>query len=229
MVIHKDIVRLFCMSLFIFTLAAPCQSEEVNEQLENRQTLAWSQSDGLRFEIFSSSYKEKNWSTPVKITDNNANNLHPAIDIAANGTRWLFWSAVRPDGISIEYAVSQDDEWSEPTKMALEQNSAITPSVLIDKKNVVWLVWAGNDGGNDEIFYSRFVKQAWQDPKVVNTVNDLPDIKPVIGYNEQGILEVTWLGFRDGQYKKLFAIYGAKGWSTEQVVVKEEEIISEEE
>lgn len=196
-------------------LTAPCQGAENTVQKD----IIWSQSDGLRQEIYSSSYQAGAWTEPVKITEDNANNLHPTLAVAPDGSRWAFWSAVNPDGISIEYAIGKNGKWSEPIKLELENlNSAITPSVLIDKSGIVWLVWAGNDGGQDEIYCRRYTESAWQKPELVNKANTVPDIKPKIVLNEQGVIEVRWEGVRNGKYVPLLSSYTGGHWSPEQQV-----------
>jgi hypothetical protein len=218
---NRHTVQLFVF--FTFFLALPCQGK-AEKTAATQQDLAWSQSDGLRHEIFSSTQKDGEWTTPVKVTDNNANNLHPVLEIGADGTKWLFWSAVRPNGISVQYAVMQNNEWSEPQTLPIEQHSSITPAALADTNGGVWLVWAGNDGGNDDIYFSRFQKEKWTDPKIVHASNEVPDIKPEIAYNEEGKIEVSWIGFRSKAYKKLASVYTDNtGWSAEQEKVKTEE------
>ncbi|MCI5142854.1 MAG: hypothetical protein D3909_14230 [Candidatus Electrothrix sp. ATG1] len=212
---------------FILFPALPCLGKE-KKAAASHQDLVWSQSDGLRHEIFFSKQQNGEWSDPVKITDNNADNLHPVLDIATDGTKWIFWSAIRPNGISIEYASFQKEkeEWSEPQKLPMEQNSSIAPSVLADKKNRIWLVWAGNDGGNDDIYFTCYQnkKKAWSDPQVIHASNEVPDIKPEIAYTEEGKIEVSWIGFRGNMYKKLTSVYTDKtGWSAEQEKVERKE------
>jgi hypothetical protein len=202
---------------------------------QQRMELVWSQSDGLRKEIYASSCKNGAWSEPVKITNSNANKLHPVLELAPDGRRWAFWSAVDLNGISIEYATAaQDSAWSEPKQMELNQNSAITPSVLIEDSGAVWLVWAGNSGSQDEIYFSRYVNSAWEEPAAVHPANQVPDIKPEISRNSSGQIEVRWLGVRDGRYKLLASTYSsAGGWSAEQEIAedrkKEEDTLKEEE
>lgn len=229
MFVRDGAVRFFCLGFILFfSISVPCPSEGSMATSGDGYELVWSQSDGLRYEIYSSSYRETTWSAPEKITDNNANNLHPVIDVAPDGTKWLFWSSVRPDGISIESSIFRENEWSDPVKLLFEQSSAIAPSVLIEKSGVVWLVWAGNIGGNDEIYYSRYMKMSWQKPKVLNAANDVPDIKPLIAHNEQGEIEVVWQGFRDGRYKHLSATYTSTGWTAEQETEEEEQVSLED-
>ncbi len=223
-----------CLWLTVFllfiVLAQSCNGADLTVSTGE---LVWAQSDGLRHEIYACSFTDGSWNDPVKITDNNADNLHPVVDIATDGTKWLFWSAVRPDGISIEYAVTSDGVWSEPIKIEMEQATAITPSILLEKKNRLWLVWAGNDGGNDEIYASRFINEQWSVPEVVNSVNEVPDVKPTIGYNDRGEIEVRWTGFRSSSsngssYVHLFSTYSTDGWAAEQQVEDEEQVAAEE-
>ena len=183
-------VQLVLFSAFFFTFF---HLNTEGKAAQEKQDLVWSQSDGLRYEIFISTQTNGEWSTPVQLTDNNANNLHPVLDIGTNGTKWVFWSAVRPNGISVQYAVFKNNAWSEPQSLPLEQNSAITPFVLADKKGGVWLVWAGNDGGNDDIYYSHYQDSQWTDPQILHAANEVPDIKPVIQYNDEGNIELLCL------------------------------------
>ena len=217
----RHVVQILLYSVFFLALFHP---DKEGKAAQKQRDLVWSQSDGLRYEIFSSTETNGEWSIPVQITDNNANNLHPVFDVEIDGTKWLFWSAVRPGGISVQYAVFKDNAWSEPQSLPLEQQSAITPSVLADKKGGIWLVWAGNDGGNDDIYFSRYHKNRWSDPQILHAANEVPDIKPEIGYNEEDRIEVTWIGFRDKAYTKLFSVYtDATGWSAEQEKAEPEE------
>lgn len=228
--INRCIIQVFVFSLFF--LALPCQGKE-EKAAAVQQDLVWSQSDGLRHEIFFSNQRQKNgeWTPPVKITDNNANNLHPVLEIGTDGRKWLFWSAVRPDGISVQYAVMQNNVWSEPQTLPLEQHSAITPSALADKDGGIWLVWAGNDGGNDDIYFSRFQGEKWTAPQIVHAPNEVPDIKPELSCNDEGKIEVDWIGFRNNAYKKIASVYTDNtGWSAEQekLETEEEDVRNEE-
>ncbi len=212
--------------LLTLLLVAPSVRAAENAPLEE---LVWSQSDGLRQEIYHSARTAEGWSLPEQLTNNNANNLHPAFVIAPDGSRWIFWSAVNPDGIGIEYIVRREGRWTEPVKLESGHGTAITPAVLIGPDQALWLVWAGNDGGQDEIYWSRFVNGTWQPTKQVNVANQVPDVKPEIVLNQQGQAEVRWQGFRDGKYKRLAAVWNGQSWSPEQEFEEEEQAIEQEE
>ncbi len=116
--------------------------------------------------------------------------------------------------------------------MEMEQATAITPSILIANDNRIWLVWAGNVGGNDEIYWSWFANNKWSEPAVINVVNEVPDVKPTIAYNEKGEIEVRWTGFRSSNngssYVHLFSTYSTDRWAVEQQVEDEEQVAAEE-
>jgi len=75
--------------------------------------LVWSQSDGLREEIFLANYKDGIWSKSVAITDDNADNLHPAVDQTSNGTRWIAWTAIEDGSYSIVARSLQNEQLGE--------------------------------------------------------------------------------------------------------------------
>ncbi|WP_417916296.1 hypothetical protein [Candidatus Electronema sp. JC] len=212
--------------LLALLLTAPPGHAAENAVLEE---LVWSQSDGLRQEIYHSARTAAGWSEPEQLTDNNANNLHPAFVIAPDSSRWIFWSAVNPDGISIEYTVGKAGRWTQPVQLESGHATAITPAALIGPDQTLWLAWAGNDGGQDEIYWSRFVNAAWLPPQQINAANQVPDVKPELLLNKQGQVEVRWQGFRDGKYKWLAAVYAGQGWSPEQDFIEEEEQAAEPE
>lgn len=212
--------------LLALLLAAPHSQAAENA---SQQELVWSQSDGLRQEIYHSRRTADGWSAPQQLTNNNANNLHPAFVIAPDSSRWIFWSAVNPDGIGIEYTVGRAGSWTQPVKLESGHATAITPAALIGPDQTLWLVWAGNDGGQDEIYWSRWSGGAWQPVRQVNAANQVPDVKPQLLLNKDGQVEVRWQGFRDGRYKQLTAVYAGQGWSPEQDFVAEEESAAEPE
>ena len=205
--------------LFALVVASPCQAAETVPLKE----LVWSQSDGLRKEIYHSAQSAAGWSLPQQLTDSNANKLHPAFVITPDKSRWIFWSAVNPDGIGIKYLTGKEGTWTQPSKLETSQASAITPTALVGPDQTLWLVWAGNDGGQDDIYWSRYINAAWQPPRQVNSANQTPDVKPELLLNKQGQLEVRWQGFRNGKYTKLVAVYTDQAWSAEQELVLEEE------
>lgn len=174
--------------------------------------LVWSESDGLRHEIYASNYHAGQWSEPYQITDDNADNLHPAVDTDADGRKWVVWTAIEETGYEIKYTIFEHGEWREPKVLPSSLRSNIKPSVALDDKNIPWVVWTGNDGGNDEIYFSRFIDGKWEKEGRVHKKNEVPDILPVINLDTSGELTVSWEGYRNGAYRHLQSTWTGKVW-----------------
>lgn len=199
-------------------LSASAEAESGNDKAQ-RVDLVWAASDGLRHELYNATRLGGKWSEPQKITNDNADNLHPCLDTGSDGKKWLVWTAIEQGGYEIRYAVEVGEKWSDPQTLPSGLSSNIAPTVIVDDADVPWIVWSGNDGiSNDEIYYTRFIDGKWQKPNLVNKTNDIPDILPVIAITDQGKPQVTWDGYREDNYTKLRAIWTGKGWGPEEVV-----------
>lgn len=175
--------------------------------------LVWSESDGLRHEIFSSFLKNGSWSEPEMITDDNAGNLHPSIDLDTDGRKWLVWTALDDAGLEIRYCVQEDGKWQEPKTIPSGLISNVKPSLVVDQDNIPWVVWSGNNGGLDDIYYSRFIDGEWQKETALHPENDVPDILPFLDLDENKQPIVTWESYRDEDYIKLQSTWNGESWS----------------
>jgi hypothetical protein len=187
--------------------------------------IVWSESAGAQNQIFFSSFStEKNtWTAPLKVTDDEFRNGHPAIDAGSDGKKCLVWVAGSDTNYMIHYSVQANNTWSKPATIASTMKVNLSPSVMIDNSGQSWVVWAGNDGGQDEIYYSRFVGGKWTAPIRVNAENDVPDILPEISLSEDKIPKVTWFGYRNGAYVKLQSTWDGKTWTPETSVQQSSE------
>lgn len=204
----------------LFALGTPGLCAAENNSAHNVQAdVVWASSDGLREELYFATQREGKWSEPVKITDDNADNLHPCLDRGSDGKNWLVWTAIEQGGYEVRYAVEADGKWSDPQTLPTGLPSNIAPTVIVDVSDIPWVVWSGNNGiTNDEIYYTRYIDGKWQKPQLVNVVNDVPDVLPVISVNQKGKYLVNWDGYRDGMYRKLQAVWNGNGWGPEKRV-----------
>jgi len=176
--------------------------------------LVWTQSDGLRNEIFISSYAKREWSVPVQLTDDNANNLHPAVDTDANGIQWLAWTAVDDGTYSIRTMfISKQQEKSDIQIVSSELPNNIYPTIIIDHFNVPWVIWSATADTNDDIFFSRFLDGKWQKPQPLHISNDVPDIRPIVDLTEKGTPLVQWQRYMDGGYQSVSSFWMGDKWS----------------
>lgn len=215
-------IRLILLAAIVIWSASSMAEESGSGTSAARIEIAWTESDGLRHEIFSSSYISGSWEEPVMITDDNADNLHPSIDIDANGIKWAVWTAIENSTFEIRYSTFTDGEWLEPKKIPTELESNIKPSIIIGENNIPWVVWAGNNGDLDDIYFSRYSNGEWSESVRVHEINDVPDILPFLDTDETGNPVVTWDTYRGDGYLKVKSSWSDDQWSPPVVLTDEE-------
>ncbi len=186
----------------------------------NKGDVVWSQMAGTNQQIFFSTFMsaQDTWSTPVQVTKDDYRNGHPALDAGTNGKKWLVWVAGKDTDSSIHYSVEANGAWAETAVVPSPLKVNVSPSVMVDGSGNTWVAWSGNDGGQDEIYCSRYIGQKWTTPVRVNTENDVPDILPEITMNSDNNPQITWYGYRNGSYVKLQSTFTGAAWSNEEVV-----------
>jgi len=217
--IISPVLGIHCFFLAFGLLVLPCNGLAAGKANDVDAEVVWAASDGLRYELFDAVHKAGKWSEAVKITDDNADNLHPCIDTAPDGRKWLVWTAIEQGGYEIRYSYTAEGEWRTPARLPSPLKSNIAPALVVDENNVPWVVWAGNDGlHNDEIYFSRFVHGKWQQPALVNRPNNVPDILPMITKLDRGKFQVTWQGYRGNRYVQLVSTWNGREWGPEQLL-----------
>lgn len=206
-------VASLCMFMYCFVptvgTAAPAATPSFVEAV-------WSQTDALGHAAIYYADRKQNapWSEPVRITDDQFDNLHPVIADGPDGRKWVVWSAVNQPDFFIHYSILTNGVWSAPRDVPSGLSSNTAPFVAVDDSNVAWVVWSGNDGvSNDEIYFSRCRAGKWDKPVRLNPKNEVPDILPQITITDGKPPVVSWLGFRDGGYHRLQSSRRGKSWS----------------
>lgn len=192
------------------------------EGSDSEMEIIWAQSDGLRHEIFVSSYRAGAWGEPVMITDDNAENIHPSIDVGSNGKKWAVWSAVEGAELELRYSVFEDGKWHKAMKLPSDLSSNIKPSIIVDGNDIPWVVWSGNNGDLDDIYYSRFVDGEWTKEQRVHSANEVPDILPYLDTDEDGFPAVIWDSYIDDSYKKLQSTWNGEKWVEPVLLLSDE-------
>ena len=186
---------------------------------EGDMEIIWTESDGLRQEIYTSTYRSGGWQEPEQITDDNADNLHPSIDVGTDGTKWAVWTAIENTGFEIRYSVYRDGAWSEVKKIPGNLASNIKPSIIIDKDNVPWVAWSGNNGDDDDIYYTRFIDGNWLEEQRLHEENNVPDILVFLDTDDEDRPVASWSRFQDGAYVEVVSVWDENSWS-EPVLVE---------
>lgn len=179
--------------------------------------LVWAQSDGLREEIFLATYNKGKWGKTIAVTDDNADNLHPAVDQTVDGTRWIVWTAIEDGAYSIFARSVKGEQLGEVKMVSRELTGNIYPTVIVDRFDTVWVIWSGH-GANDDIFYSRLVAGKWQQPLPLHSANQVPDIQPSVALTDEGMPVVRWRRFIDGSYREIESYWLGRKWSAPRAV-----------
>jgi hypothetical protein len=179
--------------------------------------IVWSEQDVTGQQIYFSTFENSKsaWSEPVRISNDGYHNGLPVIDEDQRGRRLVVWTAGSGDDYQLRFSVNSGKSWSEPESMPLQMKVNLAPSVAMDTAGVPWLVWSANNGGQDEIYYARYTKKEWSVPKLVNEANEVPDIMPDLTLGDDGVMTVTWQGFRNGAYVQLQSSWDGSAWTPE--------------
>ena len=215
-------VQICCAALFI---AFACGAGNAKETME----MIWSESDGLRHEIFTSSYEDGVWQDPVQITDDNANNLHPSIGVDSSGKKWAVWTAMEGSSVEVRYSVYEGDTWSDVQTLPSTLSSNIKPSLIVDDSDVPWVVWTGNSDDDDDIYFMLYKNGEWTEEARVHSDNDVPDILPFIDTDDENRPVVTWQRYQSEEgYVQVQSIWQDGAWSEPELVEVAEETEEEE-
>ncbi len=178
----------------------------------NTTDLAWSQFDGQRFEIYFKVRHGSRWGETVQITNDQYNNMHPALAVSGRGEVWLVWTALNGEHNKLFYARKGKGQWSFPREIETGLASGIAPSITIGPGDRPWIAWAGYNGKNDDIYVSRWKGNSWSKPVRIHPANDVPDILPVISM-ENGRPTVTWQRYDGDRYVYVTSVWTGKRWS----------------
>ena len=219
----KYLSRSFFPAIFVVLFAcSPLYSAE------KEADAVWIESDGVRHQVFYSTFTANSWSEPVQVTDDYFDNLHPVIDRDRQGKKWLFWTASDNGKLSLHFATSSDSVWSDAKDVPVELHSSIAPSMLIDSNDVLWLVWSGNTGGQDDIYFTTCTKGVWSSPQTVHPRDQVPDILPRISITDNNELAVTWKKYLQGSYHQVQSMWDGKKWSSFAEIEPVEQTMAEQ-
>lgn len=194
----------------------PAQKTTTLQQME----IIWSESDGQNQAIYTSSFRDGSWAAPTKLTDGQAANLHPTIDVDQKQRKWAAWTAINGRRFVIKYSSATDDQWQSPKDLPSTLQTNIKPAIAVDATDTPWLVWSGNNGGNDDIYYAKYQEGSWTTPKRVHELNRVPDVLPFLTINQSGNPEVSWDGFRGQEYVRLKSSWTGSSWSSPVTVAQ---------
>ena len=184
----------------------------------NGMDMVWAEKDGLRHEVFYSSWDGENWSDPIRVTNDDSDNVAPCIDAATDGKKHLVWMSVDVTGHRVKHAAFDGAKWSDSQQIPSLPAVSGAPFVAIGENDEVWVVFSGNNGEDDDIFTTRLVDGEWTNYQQVNADNESPDIHPFVEVDNDNKVRITWQGYRESGYVTLQSMWREGKWQPETVV-----------
>ena len=185
--------------------------------MEFEAFVVWSQARDSKCELKVSRKMNQRWSVPETIEKSERIMLSPSLSMMKNGNLSVFWTEF--DGVHgrIHYKIWRNGVRGPRRSLVTTTYSDFAPASIVDPQGVIWLVWAGTDETDDDIYFSRWINNHWQKPKMVNTNDAWPDILPSIIIDSQNQISASWLGYDGDAYVRYSSSWTGKKWSHETV------------
>ncbi len=156
-------------------------------------------------EIFYSLWGGAGWSKPQPVAPApQAWDRAPDIAFDQQGEAWVVWSRYEEGESRVLYSRWEGGGWSPPGEVPVYDPSVNrTPSLAVGPEGTVWLAWAGLDGRDMEIFFSRWMGEGWERPRMVSGDDRDPmyyDVSPSLAVDGAGNPWLLWVGHEDGLF-----------------------------
>ena len=147
--------------------------------------IIWAQSDGVRYQLYKSEYRDGIWTHPSDLNDHISlccyDIYSPKIAMNNDGNAIIVWYQLGgfPYKNQIFKSEYRDGIWNHPTDLNNDNISpngqdAVRPQVTMDNNGDAIIVWEQSDGNNFQIFKSEYYDGNWTHPSDLND-NISPD------------------------------------------------------
>lgn len=203
-------VLLCCSPLFL----SATENLQAPDSESDKAVWAWADRVGKDNMVFISRKVGGVWTAPETISEQGGINVVPAVSSNGNGDNlFAVWTNHSNSQAQLRYRQLKAGAWTEEQEYysGLVSNTAAT--LADDASGHLWMVWAGYNGISDEIYYSRWNGASFDSAKAI-TANDVPDILPILGIDEQsGHPWIQWLQYTDSGYKRFETCWNGSNWS----------------
>lgn len=156
------------------------------------------------------------WSEPLQLTTDAADDWVPALSQDSSGTFWMTWSSGKTGNQDIWYFSSQDGEnWSNATQFTTDAAEDDAPWLLQDSNGTYWVVWHSFRQGNYDIFYSTSTDGVNWSEAVALTDDSSTDFYPFLLQDSQGSYWLAWTSNRSDMWGDIWYCSSQDGleWS----------------
>ena len=193
---------------------------QVAVDLVGNAVAVWTQSDGIRDNIWASRYLVgSGWGAPVLLeTDNGSNNTTFAPQVAINEggdavAVWQQYDGLRSNIWANRYVVGSG--WTGPVVLETDPGTAFAPQVVVDALSNAVVIWHQSDGTRTNIVSNRYIAgSGWSGAAVIETDNAGSAKSPQLASNPGGNTVAVWAqsdGTRDNIWAARY--YYATGWA----------------
>jgi hypothetical protein len=173
----------------------------------NHPHIVWTNID-----LFHVTYNGEKWIGPEKLV---RGAWHPDIQINNSNDLYLFMNSASfypTTGVAVYEMDNTGSRWNEPLQLSSSPFWSGGAAAAIDAAGDIYLVWIGassESGGQDQVFFSRFVGGVWQTPFPIGDLNTSAGStgaeSPAIAFDANNILYVFWRGLDDTNRPVIFA------------------------
>jgi hypothetical protein len=164
-----------------------------------------------------------NFSTPIKITDNSADQLNPAIAVDDSDKIYVAWQDNRQGNWDVYLSTSSNGvTWSAARRITDSNDNQVNPGIVIDNQspNRAYIVWQDDRGGNQNIYIASS-NNSFVTSTVMQITSDASDqVEPAIAVSSDNTVYCLWKDLRNSSSD----IYGAASnngsWTNVPIVNK---------
>jgi len=153
----------------------------------------WSQSDGIRLNIWASWFDGTNWGSPVLLeNDDIGDAVGPKITFDNSGNAFVVWK--RDDGNRDSVWVDRFDgaSWVGAERIDNYNTGIIfSPQIALDNNGNSLVVWALYNGSRTNIWVNRFDGTSWGNAAVL-IESDNAGLNPQVAFDNNGNALVVW-------------------------------------
>ena len=191
--------------------------------------IVWCQSDGAKYQIYKSEYRNDIWTHPASLADNispeGQDVAYPRVAMDNKGNAIIVW--YQSDGTNYQIFKSEyrNGAWTHPTSLAdnisPDGQNAAYPQVAMDNNGNAIIVWYQSDGSRCQIFKSEYRNGGWTHP-TSSADNISPDGQnaayPQVAMDSNGNAIIVWYQYDGSKYQIFKSEYRGGTWHHPSII-----------
>ena len=164
---------------------------------------AWAGKSDGDYVVYTSELYEDGWTTPAIAVRSDNRIIASAVGSSsfignaedkALATQGLIavWTEVVGKQWLLKYATRDGNNWTTAQLLTTLSGENLAPTIVHDLGGNPWVIWSSNAFGNDDIYLIRRVNGKWSETRMVNELNQFPDILPRTHLADNGDVVVEW-------------------------------------